>query len=213
LTTRALGIIINKSPILSRFHPMRRSVLAEVREQQLSPRVKLAARLYATGVVKTKKEAALAAGLSKDVLYQLRHEPKVNDLIRKVDQELEANIISTADVLKILGRKAIMVTADIMTSDTVKDDVRLKAAQDLADRSPETSKTLKIQAESSLTISDEAADLIRAAMMESARARAQFPSAASGNFVTATDEATREGLELVKDSVSALPSGEEDANS
>lgn len=192
---------------------MRRSVvLAEVRDRPLSPRVKLAARLYATAVVKTKKEAALAAGLDKNVLYQLRHERQVNDLIRKIDHELENNIISTADVLKILGRKAVVAIADIMTTDNVKDEVRLKAAQDLADRSPETSKTLKVQAESSLSISDEAAELIRAAMLESARSRLNFAEAANGNFITATDEATRSGLELVKDSVSALPSGEDNAS-
>lgn len=189
----------------------RKLTAAERRDEPLSPRVKLACRLYASGAAKTKREASELAGLSATTLTLLRHEPKVNDLVRRVDEEIQSGTVNMSEVIRALGRKAVVTIADIMTTDGVKDDIRLKAAQDLADRSPETSKTLKVQAESSLSISDEAAELIRAAMLESARSRLNFAEAANGNFITATDEATRSGLELVKDSVSALPSGEDNA--
>lgn len=183
-------------------------VVSEYRDKPLSPRVKLAARLYATAIAPTKKAACEAAGLEPNALSQLRNEPKLNSLIARIDRDLESGVVDMQEVIRTLGRQAVRNIGQIMCDDSVKDEVRLTAARDLADRSPETSKTLKLQTETSLTISDENANLIRSAMLESARARLQYAEAAKGDYITATDEQTRSGLEVISDATNALPPGE-----
>src|SRR3569832_1978997 len=117
----------------------------ETRAKEHTPRVKLATRLYATGVAKTKAAAAEMAGLAPSTYYLISTtESKVSDLMNHIDKELESEQLDTGRLLKHLGRKAIRHIAWTLDSDEVKHDTRLKAAQDLADRSPETSKTTNL---------------------------------------------------------------------
>jgi hypothetical protein len=172
----------------------------EVRSKNLTPRVKLAARLYATGVAKTKRQAAQMAGLSESVFYITSiSEPKVSELIAQIDREMESDQINMGKLIQKLGRRAVRNVAQIMENPQVKDEVRLKAAQDLADRSPETSKVLNIHATIAAPISDEQFELMRKAMLESESAKAQFADAAKGNYVTVNDAGTSRALELVSD--------------
>lgn len=164
--------------------------------QKMSPRVRLAARLYATGAAKTKKEASEMAGLSPNYLTLLTGEngsDKVKNLINDVDSMIEDESIATSKIIQQLGRKALGRLANLM--DSQNENVALKAAVDLADRAPETSKTQKIQVES-LTLDGEDVRALTHAMLESARLRGDYAQVAVDGLV-----------EVEIDKPAALPAG------
>lgn len=165
--------------------------------QSLSPRVKMAAKLYVTGACKTKKEASIAAGLAPNYLTLLRDNPLVNEYINRIEDRIEDGSVDMSKVLVTLGRKAVVGMARMMESETVKDDIRFKAMQDLADRSPETSKTIKQQMTSDLSMTVESAALLAAALVESARNKENYIQAAQGDYIT---------VDIEKE-VKLLPSG------
>lgn len=142
---------------------------------KLSPRVRLAARLYGTAVCKTKKEASIAAGLHPNYLTLLTGaasgSEKVRNLINDIDTVINDESISTSVLLQKLGRKAIGAIARSMESDN--EHVALKAAIDLADRSPETSKTQKVSLES-FTLDGADVKALAAAMVESAKVASTY---------------------------------------
>lgn len=183
---------------------------SERRERPLSPRVKLALRLYVMGAAKTKKEAAAMAGLQYSSLATIRRDPQVLRFMEELDAEIAAEAVNTSELLKRLGRRAIRNIAGFMESEAVKDEVRFKAAQDLADRSPETSKVLKVHSEATLTMSPEDVLRLRAAMLDGAQNKILYAEAAEGNFVKVNDESTVRSLELVKEN-SPSPEGESNA--
>jgi hypothetical protein len=177
--------------------------------KELSPRVKLATRLYKTGFAKTKGEAADLAGLNRQTFYLLSTtEIQVAELAAKIDQELQDESIDTGRLIKQLGRKALHKIDSVMSNPLVKFETQLKAAQDLADRSPETSKVVNINARVETPLSDDQVAALRRAMIEAANLRDKFSAAAEGSFVTVTDSATARSLDLVKERAPlALPPG------
>lgn len=83
--------------------------------------------------------------------------------VAKLERDLDAGAVNMSAVMQELGRRGVQRIAAIMEDDNVKDELRLKAAQDLADRSPETSKTNKISLEGDLTLRTmDAAALVKA---------------------------------------------------
>lgn len=151
--------------------------------QTVSPRVRLAARLYATGAAKTKKEASEMAGLHPNYLTMLTSEngsEKVKSLINDVDTLVADESIETSKLIRILGRRALGKIGGLMESQN--EHVALKAAQDLADRSPDTSKTQKVQVES-LTLDGEDVRELTKAMLESARERERYAHVAVDGLV------------------------------
>jgi len=197
-------------------HPrtQRELLTHEYRMKELTPRVKLATRLYATGLCKTKAEAARQAGLSPSVFYiTSTTEVKVADLMAEVERELADETIDTAKLIRRLGRAAIGQIAKTMLNPVEKGETRLKAAQDLADRSPETSKVINVNAQVATPLSDDQVHALRRSLIEAAELRARFPAAAEGSYVTVSDATTARSLDLVKerDPLMALPSGTESA--
>lgn len=85
-------------------------------------------------------------------------------------------------VLELLGREAIGRIRGHMNNEDNPASVQLKAAQDLADRSPETSKTIKHEV-ASISLSGQDAKEMAAALVESARSRERFSHVAEGDFV------------------------------
>jgi hypothetical protein len=183
----------------------------ETRSKELSPRVKLATRLYGTGLVKTKAEAARLAGLNPGTFYIVSTTvPQVGHLMEQIDKELEDETIDTSRLIKRLGREALGQIAKVMRNPMNKSETILKAAQDLADRSPETSKVVNINAKVETPLSDEQVAALRTAVLEAATLRDKFPSAAQGSYVTVTDQSTARSLDLVKERAPlALPPGGE----
>lgn len=100
----------------------------------LNPRQQLAVRLYATGVAATKKEAARAVGLSD---WPEPSEASVE--VATIQEHLDFRMLDTATLLRTLAREGLETIATTMRS-TQSEAIKLKAAIDLADRGPETSK-------------------------------------------------------------------------
>lgn len=212
LTTTAEGVILFRfGKVDNMLHPRtgRQLLQHEHRDKPLTPRIRLATRLYATGVAKTKAQAAEMAGLAPSTFYITSvTENQVTDLMNKIDRELEDEHLDMGRLLKQVGRRAVRHIAWTMESDEVKHEVRLKAAQDLADRSPETSKSTNINLGLNAGLTDTQVASLRDAMLEAAAMKEKFASAAQGNYVTVSDAGTARSLDLVKERAPlALPSG------
>ena len=165
--------------------PSTRAVYDSMRKREISPRLRAAHRLYSSGAVPSKRAAAEAVGLHPQYYY-LMSSPQVGNpglrLLRdEIDEAIQDKTIDMSRVLTMIGRKAIQSLYEIMQmSDS--EGLRLKAAQDLADRSPETSKTIK-HAVANINISGADARDIAAALVSSAKAREEFAHVAEGDFV------------------------------
>jgi hypothetical protein len=115
--------------------------------ESLSPRVKLALRLYVHGVVPTQKAAAEAAGLHPMSFHTVLHTAAGQAYMKTAHELIEQHAHDTNALIQGLSVRAIQVLGTLM-EDAGKEDVRLRAAVDLADRGTETAKIHKHQVES-----------------------------------------------------------------
>ncbi len=173
----------------------------------ISPRVRIACRLFSSGAAKTKRQASEMAGLHPQTLSVYRDSPQVRNLVASIDERIEQGILDIAKLRAELGVRALRNIAEVMEDTSLKAEIRLKAAVDLADRSTETSKVIKHEVETSPLLTGKSVDALRAALLESARAREVFAAAAEGNYVTTNDENAERHLALVKE-VPLLASGD-----
>lgn len=143
---------------------------------ELSPRLRMAARYLASGACRTQKEASEAAGLHPNYLTMVKASgnEKLAAYLAELDSRIEDSTIDMSKILQGLGRRAVRNIANLMeTAD--KEEIRFRAAVDLADRSNETQKTHKHQVEAiSITSGDITA--LTVAMLESARERQRYLS-------------------------------------
>src|SRR6266498_2998876 len=162
-----------------------------------SPRVRLAARLYATGALPTKKAASAAAGLHPAYLTMLTSEKNgstpVKRLLSEVDQMIENKTIQTSAIIDLLGRKAIGKIAALMES-AGKEEIQLAAARDLADRSPTTQATQRLQVDS-FSLGPQEAKEIALAMVESARERERYAHIAQHGLTEIQDGVQVQGTQ------------------
>jgi hypothetical protein len=176
-----------------------REVYDKARVRALSPRVRAAQRLYASGTVPTKKAAAEAVGLKPGYFYLMTSpqvsNPEIAGLRDHIDQAIEDQTVDMSKILQMLGRKAVGELYRIMR-DGGSEIVKRKAAQDLADRSPETSKTIKA-AVANIHLSGSDAKELAAAMVTSARAKEKFAEVAEGDFVRVDLRDPERDLKLV----------------
>lgn len=149
-----------------------------------SARVKMAARLYVSGACKTKREASAAAGLHPNYLSMLTSPNRGSEPVKMLIDEMHGMIndktVDTSVVIERLGRMALGKLAGLMHSDN--EHIVLKAAQDLADRAPSTSKTTKLQVDH-LTLHGEDAKALAKALVESAQDDSEFDEVLEGDFV------------------------------
>lgn len=148
-----------------------------------SPRVKLATRLYTTGVCKTKKEASRAAGLHPNYLTMLtgpNGSDPVKNLMNEIDEKLADDTIATSVLIQELGRKALGRMSHLMSG--AAEGVQFRAAQDLLDRSPETSKTQRIET-IAFSLDGQDATVLAKAMLESAGAERDYDIVAEEGLV------------------------------
>lgn len=157
------------------------SVAAIYEGMKVSPRVRKAAMLYASGVAATKKEAAAIAGITPVHLQNMTsHNPEVRRIMNDVQVLIDDETVATSKILQTLSRKAVGRLAELM--DSANETVAFRAAQDLADRGPETQKTQRVQVDA-LTLTGEDAKAIAAAMVESSKARETYADVAVHGFV------------------------------
>jgi predicted nucleotide-binding protein len=164
------------------------AIINPLEQVKASPRVKLAARLYATGAAKTKKEASQMAGIHENYLTMLTQPSggsvKVKAFMSDIERRLDEGTINMSQVIQTLGRKAVMKLGHLMESD--KEEIQFRAAQDLADRSPETQKTTRHEV-TALSLSGDDAKEIARAMVESAQYREEYSGVISGDLIEVED--------------------------
>lgn len=117
-----------------------------------SPRVRLAVKLYESGVVPTKGRAADVVGLSRSRFYvQYRRGHKDIGLVQEAQRMktmIEEKIVDVSKFLDETSIDAVRELRVMMKNAAISEVVRLKAAIDLADRGSKTSKIQRIQASS-----------------------------------------------------------------
>jgi hypothetical protein len=148
--------------------------------KDLSPRVRMALRLYVHGVVPTQREASRLAGLSEAYFSQVINSPAGRTYMQSAHNIIEENAHDVNLLIQKLSVRAIGVIGTLM-EDASKEDVRLKAAQDLADRGPETAKIQKHQVES-FTLSSSDARAIAESMVQAAAVKKKFSNLESEDF-------------------------------
>ena len=180
--------------------PATELIYDKYREAELSPRVKMAIRLYESGACKTKAQAADAAGLSRQHMYLMTSacvsNPRARALTEEIDGALTDRTIDMSKVLSLLGRRAVQNINTIMEN-SESEGLRLRAAQDLADRSPETSKTIKA-AVAHVNITGEDAKELAAALVSSAKVSEKYAHLAEGDFVKVDVSKSVDNKQLTK---------------
>lgn len=167
-----------------------KAMYAAFEDRPLRPRVRMALRMYALSAVPTLSAAAEACGISLPYLSLSAHSPAGKAYMQTVQQILDEKSISTTDLLNKLGRRAIEIIGGL-AEDGSSPTIQLKAAIDLADRSPETSKTTKVQVDS-FSLSGKDARLLAESIVQGRSVHERFG---------------REVLENVDRVTNALPSG------
>lgn len=146
----------------------------------IGPRVKMALRLWLSGTVRSKKEAAQIVGVHPAYLGPVSKSPGGQAFIRDQEAKIDEKSLDTNVLLQRLSREAVLETAAIMRAGQSEAN-RLRAAIDLADRGPETSKIQKHQVEA-ITLSSKDAKELAAAMVAAAQLKQKFAEATEGNY-------------------------------
>jgi hypothetical protein len=140
----------------------------------------MALRLYALNAVGTMTEAAAVAGVNLSYLSIMKNSPAGQEYMAQLTSKIDYAGMETSAIVASLGRKAVIKLGEMM-EDSPSEAIRLKAAQDLADRAPETSKTTKMQVES-FTLGNKSAQEIAAAIVQASSVHEKFAHLAEGNF-------------------------------
>lgn len=151
----------------------------------VGPRVRHAIRLLSSGIVKTKKEAAEAVGIAPSYFYAATNgnsgKPDALDLMDEIEMAMATRMMDTGAAMEVMGREALLVIRSKML-DSDNEAIQLKAAIDLADRSPETTKIHKHQVEA-IHMSAEDSKALAAALVAGARTRERYGIEVQSDYV------------------------------
>lgn len=147
----------------------------------LSPAMKVALKSLILGAAKTNVEAGKISGLHPAYIASMKQTPLAKGFMAAHENQVDAKLIETSALMSLLGREALDKMAGLMRF-SPNEGIVFRAAQDLMDRAPETQKVTKIQAES-FSITSEDAKAIAEAMVESAKAKAEYANVMKGDFV------------------------------
>jgi ABC-type Na+ transport system ATPase subunit NatA len=151
-----------------------------IRLKKLSPKAKMALQMIALGAANN-KEAAKAVGLHPAYIPQLKASEPGQKLMSELGEQIDEKALETSVLMDRLGREALHRLAGLMRF-SQNENIILRTSQDLADRSPLTSKIQKHQVESfSLGATD--AKAIAEALVQSAAERQKYIEAKNGNFI------------------------------
>jgi len=139
---------------------------------ELSPRARMALRMYVNAAVPTLRAAAEAVGISYTYLTLVAKSPAGQEFMETAHSIINDKAATTSALIERLGRRAIEVIGTTM-EDSQSENLRLKAAIDLADRSPDTAKSQKVQLEA-FTLEGKDAQLLALALAEGREVEARF---------------------------------------
>lgn len=166
-----------------------------LRNVKPSPRVRQALWLFQSGACKSRREASAAAGLHPNYLTMLMNgsEP-TKRLANQIQEQIESEATDMSVVLQRVGRLAVSKLVRLM--DEGSESIQFQAAKDLADRSPETQKTQRLEVEG-LSLAGRDAKQIAEALVEAAQAQERFADVARDGLVE-IDTDRRGELKLIK---------------
>lgn len=141
----------------------------------------MALKLYVSGAARTQAEAAEATGVSKQAISIARNTPTGRRLEAGFDDAVQERAVSLSAVIAKLSEKALMVMEEQIENGSTE-EVRFKAAKDILDRNPETSKTNKVQVES-FTLGSRDAKELAAALLEGRATEQKFKELESADYV------------------------------
>ena len=146
----------------------------------------LAIRLYESGIVPTKGKAALAAGLSKAsfyIKYRARNkDPRHRAIAERTKAMIEDKIVNMTEHLDKVSAEAIGELRTMMKNSAVSEMIRYKAAVDLADRGPRTSKIMKVQS-TQFSLNGQDVKELASALVAAKEARLSTTDGLSGDCV------------------------------
>lgn len=162
--------------------------------------MRLAVKVYELGLAPTKGKAAKLVGLSPAAFYgRYRKGVECRDLKQEANRIVAIADEKIVDVSAYLAKTSLEAVKEIhgmMKNPAMSEGVRLKAAIDLADRGPETSKTQKIQA---TTYSMDGKDVkeLAAALVAAREARMNNTEGLVGDVVKVID--VKEPIPMISD--------------
>jgi hypothetical protein len=128
--------------------------------------------LYESGTVKTKSEALKTVGLSSTALWAAEQSPAGTAYVETMTQIVRDRVIDINLLIDKMTRRAVEIVGDL-AENAGKDDVRLRAAQDILDRGSRTAKVHKAQV-AIAKITDTQAQNLAEALVASAEMRKQM---------------------------------------
>jgi hypothetical protein len=149
----------------------------------------MAARLYASGAVPSKRAACRAVGLHEQYLTVLSSagNPEVNAIIGEVDKAINDETVALGRVIALMSRKAAKTVNNLM--DSQNEYIALRASSDILDRNPQSSKTIKASV-TTLHLDGEDVRQLAKALVAGAKTREQFAAVAAGDYVKVNTEET-----------------------
>lgn len=131
-------------------------------------------------------EATRAVGVTLPYFSQvMKWSPVAQEISAGVQLDVRRRIVDIGAVIEGLSHQAVMKVKELMDG-AGKEDVQLRAAQDLLDRNPKTSKTRRIAVES-LTLTGRDLKELMASLRSADGLEEQFASAADGNYIPAPE--------------------------
>lgn len=155
------------------------------RRRNMSPVVARALDLWSSGAVKSRKAAAEAVGLSPQTVYLVSRSPIGRQYMTTAHEIIQEKTIDTSVLIEKLSRRAVEVIGTMM-EDAEKEDIRFRAAQDLADRGKETAKITKVQSENFMIGAGDVAALADA-MVKAAQLKTQYAEVADKGYIRLED--------------------------
>lgn len=152
----------------------------------------MALKLYVSGAVRTQREAAAAAGVSAQTVSNARRSAAGQAFESTFDTQVQERAVSLSAVIAKLSEKALDVMAEQIEHGSTE-EVKFKAAKDILDRNPETSKTNKVQVES-FTLSGRDAKDLAAALAQARMPQPTDEQVMTGDFVRVDEVVSRPSL-------------------
>lgn len=159
---------------------MESAQLMPIHLKKLSPKAKMALKMIVMGAANN-KEAAKAVGLHPAYIPQLKASEPGQKLMAEMEGQIDEKALETNVLMDKLGREALHKLAGLMRF-SQNENIILRTAQDLADRSPVTSKIQKHQVET-FSLGGADAKAIAEALVQSAAERQRYIDAGSGDFI------------------------------
>lgn len=207
-------LLLTWEPVYCRLHHRmgESASSAALRKVKASPRVRMAARLYASGAVPTKKAASAAAGLHPNYLTMLSRpgveNPEVERVIGEVDHAIQDKTVALSQVIALLSRRAAEKMRDLMESEN--EHIVFKASTDILDRNPDTSKMHK-SAILHAPLEQGDAQALAKALVEAAQVRERYAGIVEGDFIRVDMEETSDGVQKREELRKALPAGDQES--